>query len=243
MRTTRLHHPEKLTCGEFVQLDANTSNHLIRVLRTSVNSPVILFNGDGFDYVCRTCDADAKSTRVVVASKTEVNNESNLSITLIQGLSRNDRMDTTIQKSVELGANKIVPIICQRSNTKLAKDKQLKKLEHWRNIAFSACEQSGRCKIPKVTEIKSIHNFQHELDTDALKIILDPESEISLRHVAFSQQPIEIFVGPEGGLNNEEMRQLQENKFQNIRFGPRILRTETAGPAVISALQILWGDF
>lgn len=243
MRITRLYHPGNLTCGETTQLDTDASNHLIRVLRAKLDSPVVLFNGDGFDYKCRTQDSNAKKTLVLVESKTKVSKESNLSITLIQGLSRNDRMETTIQKSVELGANKIIPLLCHRSNTKFTQEKRLKKITHWRKVSTSACEQSGRSKIPEITQIKTLYDVHSELDADALKIILNPVSANSLRDVDFKQKSIEIFIGPEGGLNSEEIQQLEEMQFNNICFGPRILRTETAGPAVISAIQMLWGDF
>lgn len=243
MRITRLYHPEILCCGETIQLDSSASNHLVRVLRSRAGSDVILFNGDGFDYRCRTIDTDPKQTSVTVESKVQTNNESNLYITLIQGLSRQDRMEATIQKSVELGVNRIIPVICQRSNSRLPKEKQVKKLLHWRKVAISACEQSGRSSIPAITEITSLNDLASLLNHDTLKLMLDPQAEISLKDVCFKQQEIELFIGPEGGLNEDESAYLKENKFDGIRFGPRILRTETAGPAAISALQTLWGDF
>ena len=187
-----------------------------------------------------------------VESRIEIKNESNLEITLIQGLSRNDRMETTIQKSVELGVNRIIPVLCQRSNTKLSKEKQNKKLAHWHKVTTSACEQSGRSVIPEITEIISLNNLDNTvtpiLSQSALKIILDPEAGTSLRNIDFnnndkSRNAIEIFIGPEVGLNSEEITLLENIQFKYVCFGPRILRTETAGPAVISALQILWGDF
>ncbi len=230
-------------CGETTHLDKNTSNHLVRVLRTKIDSPVVLFSGDGFDYYCKTLDSNSKKTLISIESKTEINNESNLNITLIQGLSRHDRMETTIQKSVELGANKIIPVLCQRSNTKMNQEKQSKKLDHWRKVAISACEQSGRSIIPEITDIISLSNINQFLEPDAFKIILNPDTNTSLKDADFNHQTIEIFIGPEGGLNNKEITLLEESHFKNICFGPRILRTETAGPAVISALQILWGDF
>lgn len=242
MRITRLFQANNLSCGDTAQLDADASNHLVRVLRTKVDSPVILFNGDGFDYLCRTQDTNAKKTTVLVESKNKVNNESNLSITLIQGLSRSDRMEATIQKSVELGVNKIIPVLCQRSNIKISQEQQIKKLAHWRKVAISACEQSGRCSIPEIKTIKSFHDIQAELDTTALKITLNPEAEHSLKDIDLKKRSVEIFIGPEGGMNSEEIQQLEAMGFNNICFGPRILRTETAGPAVISALQVLWGD-
>ena len=243
MPITRLYYPEKLLCGETIQLNADASSHLIRVLRTKTDTPVILFNGDGFDYYCKTLNSNAKKTLVSIEEKIETNKESNLNITLIQGLSRQNRMELSIQKSIELGVNKIIPVICNRSNTKLLKDKQIKKLAHWRKVAISACEQSGRNIIPDITETVTLDNINLLLNTNALKLVLNPETNNSLKEVKLKQQAIEVFIGPEGGLTEEEITLLQNNQFNNISFGPRILRTETAGPAVISALQMLWGDY
>lgn len=247
MRITRLYQQETLLCGEVLQLDSDTSNHLIRVLRTKPGTAIILFNGDGFDYTCKTLDNNTKKTSVSIDSKIEVNKESNLNITLIQGLSRNDRMDATIQKSVELGVNKIIPVICQRSNTRIAKDKQNKKLGHWRKVAISACEQSGRCHVPEITTLLPLKNIHTEINSESKRFTLNPETGTSLKNINDNlidkKQNIEIFIGPEGGLNEEEIIYLEGKNFIDIRFGPRILRTETAGPAVISAIQMLWGDF
>lgn len=242
MRITRLYYSEKLNCGETTFLDASASSHLIRVLRTGQDATIILFNGDGFDYRCKTLDTNPKKTSVSIESKILVQKESNLSITLIQGLSRQDRMETTIQKSVELGVNKIIPVICQRSNYRLADNKKIKKLEYWRKVIISACEQSGRSVIPEITEITALGSINELLNTQADKYNLNPDAASSLKTVNNSQQAIELFIGPEGGLNDEETDYLKNNKFTDIRFGPRILRTETAGPAVISAMQMLWGD-
>ena len=151
-------------------------------------------------------------------------------------------MEATIQKSVELGVNRIIPVICQRSNHKLTKDKRLKKLEHWRKVAISACEQSGRCATPEIPEISSLNELTLLLEPDALKLNLEPAANKSLHDIDFKHPVIEIFIGPEGGLNNDETDTLRRYGFENIRFGSRILRTETAGPAVISAVQTLWGD-
>lgn len=248
MPITRLYYPESLRCGETVQLDADASSHLIRVLRTKIDSPVTLFNGDGFDYNCKTLNNDAKKTLVSIESKIETSRESTINITLIQGLSRQHRMEYTIQKSVELGASRIIPLICQRSNTKLTKDQQLKKLAHWQKVVISACEQSGRNIIPEVTEITAVDNVNLLLSKDALKIVLNPETDTSLKQLAAALSKtavknIEVCIGPEGGLTKQEIAFFESSQFANICFGPRILRTETAGPAVISALQILWGDF
>jgi 16S rRNA (uracil1498-N3)-methyltransferase len=230
-----------------MHLDVDASTHLIRVLRTEIDSPVTLFNGDSFDYHAKTLDANAKKTLLLIDSKTATNNESSLTINLMQGLSRQDRMDTTIQKSVELGVNIITPIICQRSNLKFNKDKIDKKLEHWRKVIISACEQSGRSTLPQLTDLLTLDTIGSSLSKNALRIILDPTAKTTLKDIDSEKlkkygNTIEVLIGPEGGLNNEEINYLKSQQFINIRFGPRILRTETAGPSIISALQLLWGD-
>jgi 16S rRNA (uracil1498-N3)-methyltransferase len=168
-------------------------------------------------------------------------------MTLIQGLSRHDRMDATIQKSIELGVNRIIPVLCQRSNAKLDASKRKKKLTHWKKIAISACEQSGRSIIPEICEIIAVSelcsNKDDCLQFDAERLLLDPESSTGLKSIDIKGNAVEILIGPEGGLSAEEISQLADTGFTSICFGPRILRTETAGPAVISALQTLWGDF
>ncbi|VAW55574.1 16S rRNA (uracil(1498)-N(3))-methyltransferase [hydrothermal vent metagenome] len=247
MRITRLYYPDSLECGEPVYLSKDTSNHLIRVLRTKTGSPVILFNGDGFDYHGKTLDTNTKNTSLSIDSKIKTNNESNINICLIQGLSRQNRMDTTIQKSVELGVNTIIPVICQRSNLKLNKENTTKKHSHWLKVTVSACEQSGRSILPHLNETLSLETLAPSLDKKALKIILDPTSNTTLKDIDTNQlekneNKVEVFIGPEGGLNDEEIRYLKDQHFTNICFGPRVLRTETAGPAIISALQLLWGD-
>lgn len=245
MRITRLYQPNALQCGETIQLNHDASNHLIRVLRTKTGSAVTLFNGDGFDYFCTTLDNNTKKTTLSINSKSATNKESNLNITLIQGLSRNERMENCIQKSVELGVNKIIPVICQRSNIKLSKEKLTKKRTHWQKIIIGACEQSGRCCIPVITEVISVNDLDTILHSDAIKLTLNPTARTSLKNINADilNKNIELFIGPEGGLNEEELLYLKDKQFKEIGFGPRVLRTETAGPAVISAIQMLWGDF
>jgi 16S rRNA (uracil1498-N3)-methyltransferase len=231
-----------------IHLGRDNSNHLIRVLRTQVDTPITLFNGDGFDYQCRTLDDNGKKTQLLVESKIRLNTESHLNVTLIQGLSRHDRMEATIQKTVELGVNKIIPVICQRSNIKSSKDKIQKKLDHWRKIAISACEQSHRNHVPDITDIVLLKDLTQCLDRDTIKIVLNPTAKKSLKDIKHKYHELpndamSVFIGPEGGLNNDEIELLENIAFTSITFGPRTLRTETAGPAVISALQILWGDY
>jgi len=242
MRVTRLYHPHPLNCGDTVSLAGDSSKHLVKVLRTPSGSPVMLFNGDGYDYHCTTLDTDHKHTAISVDSRTERDTESPLDITLFQGLSKHDRMDTTIQKCVELGIRRIIPVLFARSNVRLDKNKRARKVEHWTRVAISACEQSGRSRIPELGDVIQPEDLSEKLDDIPVRIVLDPEADKTLKDIDIHSNKLCYVIGPEGGLSQEEFELLEQLQFQRIRFGSRILRTETAGPAVLSAMQVLWGD-
>lgn len=245
LRTTRLYTPQPLQtlqCGETLNLETQTSHHLLKVLRAKVGLQLVLFNGDGFNYAATLTAAEGKNALLTLDKKSEPLNESPLNITLLQGLSRGDRMDITLQKSVELGVNNIIPMLCERSNYAIKSDRVTKKMEHWQQIIISACEQSGRATIPKLSDIHSF-NEAVKLFNDYDKLILSTDATLTLKDITTPKNTICICIGPEGGLSPEEVSLATENNYRDIQFGPRTLRTETAAPAVISALQTLWGDF
>lgn len=241
-RTTRLHTPQTLQDCSTINLEEKTSHHLIKVLRSKPGQKLVLFNGDGFNYDATFIGIEKKNAQVEISDRSEALNESPLNITLLQGLSRGDRMDITLQKSVELGIYAIVPVLCERSNYSIKPDRINKKMQHWQQIIISACEQSGRAKIPLLLDI---HNFDKATEqfNGYDKLILSTDAEHKLSDLPKPENKLCIFIGPEGGLSPEEISLATEKDFQNIRFGPRVLRTETAAPAVISAAQTLWGDF
>ena len=150
-------------------------------------------------------------------------------------------MDITIQKAVELGATKIVPIICQRTVVNLKAERMEKKLNHWQKIIISACEQCGRNFIPELLTPVKFKDFINK-DIPGLKLTLDPTSENNLNSQKPETNEILLLIGPEGGLTQEELLLANESNFIGIKLGPRILRTETAALASITALQTLWGD-
>ena len=242
IRTPRLYTPQALHCGEKITLETKTSHHLIKVLRAKDGQQLVLFNGDGFNYEAILDGTHGKNAQLILSTKNEPSNESPLNIILLQGLSRGDRMDTTLQKSVELGVNKIVPILCERSNYSIKADRINKKMEHWQQIIISACEQSGRTIIPQLENILPFHEAV-ELFDDYEKLLLLIDAKQNMKDLAKPKNKLCVCIGPEGGLSPEEVALATKKDFYNIKFGPRILRTETAGPAVISALQTLWGDF
>ena len=238
---TRLYHSSTINPEQDIVLDKKTSHHLIRVLRTKKGAEVTIFNGDGYEYTAEVLDENTKSCPLHIKSKIKMDNESPLRITLIQGISRGDRMDSCIQKSVELGVHRIIPVLCQKTGTSLKGERAEKKLNHWQQVIISACEQSGRCFIP---EIKPVIDFTQVVQNTLSdhKIILAPDAENTLNNISSPKNNTCILIGPEGGFTDEEIQLASDNNFIPISLGPRILRTETAGPACIAIAQTLWGD-
>jgi 16S rRNA (uracil1498-N3)-methyltransferase len=153
-------------------------------------------------------------------------------------------MDFTIQKAVELGVKKIQPINSQRSVVKLTQDRAEKRIEHWQNVAISACEQSGRAFVPKVLPPLSLENWLSQNPyNNTLRILLNPVGAKRLNEIPKPASTIELLIGAEGGLSQGEIDLASSQNFQSIVLGPRILRTETAALTAISVMQSLWGDF
>ena len=237
----RLYHPSALNLEQNIVLDKKPSHHLIRVLRAKRGVEVTLFNGDSHEYLAEILKENTKHCQLKIKEKTKIENESPLKITLLQGISRGDRMDSCIQKSVELGVHTIIPVICQKTGTTLKGDRAEKRLNHWQQIIISACEQSGRCVIP---EIKAATNFSSAIQNphSGHKIVLAPNAKNTIKNIPAPENNLCILIGPEGGFTEEEIQLAINNDFISISLGSRILRTETAGPASIAIAQALWGD-
>ena len=167
MSNSRFYHALPIQVGNTIQLSDNATTHATRVLRLEVSDEIVLFNGDGFDYVCAIISIQKNKALVIVKSCITLKNESPLHITLLQGISSGERMDYTVQKAVELGAAAIVPIFTQRSVVKLSTERAEKRQEHWQNIVRSACEQSGRAVVPEV--FAPVHLTAWLADTLSLK--------------------------------------------------------------------------
>jgi 16S rRNA (uracil1498-N3)-methyltransferase len=174
-----------------------------------------------------------------------VNHESPLKITLAQGLAAGDKMDWIIQKAVELGIQSIQPLLTERSIVKLDRERADKKLEHWRTVAISACEQTGRSIIPDI--LSPIHIVQwlsnQNQIANSLKLILTPAKAQNINHLEKPSSPVVFMVGPEGGFSEKEMNLALSSSFVPVNFGKRVLRTETASVVALSIMQNLWGDF
>jgi len=243
-------HATPLEIDQEYDLPENTAHHIVRVLRMSEGAQVTLFNGNNREYTVELVSAAKKQVTIRVLAQAEVNRESLLTTHLIQSLSKGDKMEVTIQKAVELGVSVIVPVSSERSNVSLVgvkqEKKREKKIQHWQGVIQSACEQSGRNRLPELRPLASLRTtLEAYKPLSALKLVLSPYAESGLTSLAEIQAPpseVVILIGPEGGFSAEEIEYAGECGFVAVRVGPRVLRTETAGPAILSIVQMLWGD-
>lgn len=242
MKCPRLYVTGPLPASGPYQLDDAAAVHL-RVLRLRPGNPLILFDGRGGEYAAELVSADRRGAQVEVSGWRDVERESLLSVTLVQGVSKGDRMDWTIQKAVELGVARILPVFTERSVVNLRGERLEKKLAHWRGVVRSACEQCGRNRIPELIDAVPLQQSDSALPEQALRLLLDPAGGQVLD--AFNHPPdaaVTLLVGPEGGLSEAELDWARSRGYRPLLLGPRVLRTETAGIAALAGLQLLWGD-
>ena len=243
MRTIRIHVALPLAVDAVLALPAQAGEHVSRVLRLAAGDLLTLFNGDGNDYPATIQAVSKREVVVRVDARQTLTNESPLPLTLAQGIARGEKMDLIVQKATELGVVRIVPLLTERSEVKLDPARAEKRLAHWRAVAASACEQSGRTRLPEITPALSLSTWLESLTEDgALRLALLPEAMRSSRELRFTATGGLLVVGPEGGLGERDINALTAAGFSGLRLGPRILRTETAGLAALAALQALHGD-
>ncbi|AGG88030.1 MULTISPECIES: 16S rRNA (uracil(1498)-N(3))-methyltransferase [Rhodanobacter] len=243
MRTIRIHVDQPLVVCAEPNLPPQAAEHVGRVLRMNPGDPLTLFNGDGHDYAAVILTVGKREVAVRVESKQALRNESPLPLTLAQGVARGEKMDLIVQKATELGVARIVPLLTERSEVRLDAARAEKRLAHWRAVVASACEQSGRARLPEVTPALPLAAWLGSLaDDGTLRLALLPEADRSPRQLQFGPAGGLLVVGPEGGLGERDVDALSAAGFEGLRLGPRILRTETAGLAALAALQALHGD-
>jgi 16S rRNA (uracil1498-N3)-methyltransferase len=241
--TPRFYCPAPLAAGAEAALPSAAAHHATQVLRLRVGDAVTLFDGSGGEYAAQIARMSPRSVGLRVVEKLAVERESPLSITLAQALIANDRMDYVIQKSVELGATTIVPVAAVRSVTRLDGARAERRLEHWRQIVIASCEQCGRNRLPEVQPPCDLRDWLRRPSRAALRLLPSPRAHDSLSALTQPAGAIELLIGPEGGLAPEEEAAALDAGFRAVHLGPRVLRTETAGPAMLAALDALWGDW
>lgn len=243
MRIPRICVFDELAVGAEVLLPTQAGEHLARVLRLERGHPIILFNGDGREY---RAEISQLAKRAVSARVLELGDaqerESPLDLTLAQGVARGEKMDLVLQKATELGINRIVPLITDRTEVKLDAERTARRLAHWQAVIAGACEQSGRVRLPVLEAPVRIAAWAaSQSGSDSLRLALDPQGTVSPRALPAFKSAV-LVVGPEGGLSDQDLNILDQADFLGLRLGPRILRTETAGLAAITALQAIHGD-
>jgi 16S rRNA (uracil1498-N3)-methyltransferase len=243
VRLIRVHADAPLAEGARITLTGDAAAHVRRVLRLEAGDAVTLFNGDGADYPSRIAGFGRGSVEVAVHGRAAARAESPLAVTLVQGIARAERMDLVVQKATELGIAAIAPVATARSVVRLDREARERKLTHWRGIVVAACEQCGRARIPTIGAPVPLAERLAATAGPGARLLLAPDAETSLAAAARGQAAIELLVGPEGGLEDDERRAALAAGFHACRLGPRVLRSETAAIAALAALQTVAGDF
>lgn len=238
----RFYFPGALPRAKEVELPTTVAHHALKVLRLVRGDPLVLFDGSGGELYARL-DPRAGAAFAVDGQWREADRESPLDLVLVQALASGDKMDWVVQKAVELGVAGLIPVQAARSVLRLSSERAARKLEHWRQIVIAACEQCGRNRLPFVAPVQGLSAYLDQR-SDAARLILAPGGArlSSIPSIPVST-PVHVLVGPEGGWNEEELALCQCAGCQPVGLGPRILRTETAGLAVLAALQARAGDF
>src|ERR1700736_2021509 len=245
MRLTRVYVEAPLVPGSLVELPPETASHLAKVLRARSGDELILFNGDGREFNGAVEAVRGSRVSASVGDSRPVDRESPLAITLVQCVPRGDRMDFIVQKATELGVERIVPVLSQRSVVRLDPAQAASKQTHWRAVAISACEQCGRNLLPVVEAPLPLLNYLGAADastSSVLRLVLEPERAAESQRAAseaLAGTPVAgalIAIGPEGGFTPEELDAFNLSSFSRLGLGPRVLRTETAAIVAIAIL-------
>jgi 16S rRNA (uracil1498-N3)-methyltransferase len=242
----RFHVPFLLAPGATVDLPTEAAHHALKVLRVGAGDTALLFDGRGGEWLA-TLQPAGKGLRAVLREYFDINREPSVQVNLVQCLAAADKMDFVVQKAVELGVARIQPVAAKRSVIRLSGERMERRVTHWANIASAACEQSGRNRVPEVAPILDLPQYlaAATAHNDLRLICLAPSAEVQclrLRDLPRPEKPVTLLIGPEGGFEEGEIKAAQFAGFQAVNLGPRVLRTETAGPAALAAIMALWGD-
>ena len=240
MRVTRLYVDRPLTAGTDLELNESAGRYIAQVLRLRVGHTLTLFNGDGRDFHARLDQCGRRGCRVHVGELLSTETPSSLRIHLGIGVSRGERMDFAMQKSVELGVTAITPLMTERGVVQLRPDRVAQRLAHWRGVITGACEQCGRSLLPQLHEPCTTADW---VDRHHPGLLLYHQAGKTLPAQPDPSGTINLLIGPEGGLSEAERRLAERKGFVAVRMGPRVMRTETAPIAALAAIQTLWGDF
>ncbi|OGO84950.1 MAG: hypothetical protein A2Y22_05620 [Clostridiales bacterium GWD2_32_59] len=219
----------------------------IKVFRCKIDDIITLCQMKKYDYECKIVQIDSEKVIAKIVSKKEINSEPGVNITIYQGLAKGDKMEYIIQKAVELGVNRIVPLITKNTVVKIDDiKKEEKKIERWNKISEAAAKQTGRGIIPKVDRIMTLDEAIEDNKDNDLKILLYENEKKLTIHQIFGinreYRNIGVFIGPEGGLQEFEVKKAKENDIKVITLGNRILRTETVSTVILAIIMYSMGE-
>lgn len=241
MTLPRIYYPHPLQSAVVITLNQAASHHLLTVLRLKIGESLHIFNGEGGAYSAVLTNCQKKLAVITVKEFVAAERESPLVIHLGQAISRGERMDYTVQKSVELGVNRITPLFTERAGVQLNAERAQNRVAHWQKIAINASEQCGRCRIAAIDNPQTLTEFFAQATGLRLICSLFAAPQI-LPPLAIPVTQITLLIGPEGGFAPHEIERAQQAGFYPLSLGPRILRTETAAAVSLTLLQNYWGD-
>jgi len=243
VRRTRVLVDAALTPGSLVELPDAAARHLTTVLRLRAGDPFIAFDGrNDIEAEAVLESVGRKRATARILTTTRVTRESPLDLTLVQAISSSEKMDFTLQKAVELGVKRITPVWSARSQRRLKPPQVEKRLRHWQGVVTHATEQSGRTRRARLDPPTTLADWIGTRDPARGGIVLDPRATEGLASLSAPESGLDIHIGPEGGFSDDELGMMAHAGIRRLRMGPRILRTETAGIAVLAWLQTRFGD-
>jgi 16S rRNA (uracil1498-N3)-methyltransferase len=228
--------------GDSAALDEREAHYLGHVLRLQRGDELVAFNGRGAERLASVRALHRRGAELDLGAERSALPESPLDLTLVQAIVKADAMDFIVQKSTELGVRTIRPVYTELSVVRLDDERAERRVEHWRKIARSACEQCGRHTPPLIEAPAELHAGCEALPAATRKVALDLDSAARLARLELRNAPLALAVGPEGGFSAEDWRRLDAAAFERVALGPRVLRAETAALAACSLAQSLWGD-
>ncbi len=224
--------------GDRVSLRGPDAKHLARVLRVKEGDTIVAFDGTGREWDARVETVGATSVTLALGAERKNERESPLSILLGQGVGKGDKLETVLRAGTELGVAELVPVLTERA---VAHAEGQDRVARWRKIAAEACKQCGRAKVPEVHPPEDLDAFLARASSREAKLVAWEGGGVPLRSLPKAAS-VAVLVGPEGGLATHEVERAKRAGFTPVSLGPRVLRTETAGVALLAGLQALWGD-
>jgi len=229
-----------LRAGSVCALSEDAAHHAIHVLRLREGDEVTLFNGRGGEFAARIASIQRLKIAIDLLQHRAIEREAPLRVTLVQGVSGGEKMDSTVRKAVELGVAEVQPVLAARSVARPKGDRAENRRAHWQKVVIAACEQCGRNRIPEVHPLVTLAEYR--ASGPAMKILLSPLAKLPLSKVPFQGSDFILAAGPEAGFTAQEEAALADAGFVPASLGPRVLRTETAALAALAALSALRGD-